>query len=44
MFTVVVLDGVVIRYLTKEQDSGSEQQQEMMHSFWHNGSLYHASV
>ncbi|WP_387440215.1 terminase gpA endonuclease subunit, partial [Photorhabdus sp. RM105S] len=27
------LDSVVIRYLTKEQDSGSEQRQEMRHYF-----------
>ncbi|WP_422645903.1 hypothetical protein [Xenorhabdus eapokensis] len=33
-----------MRYLTKEQDSGSEQQQEMMPYFWHDGSLYHANV
>ncbi|PHM46492.1 pyochelin synthetase E [Xenorhabdus miraniensis] len=38
------LDGVVIKYLTKERDNESERQQEMRHSFWHNGSLYHANV
>ncbi|SFU98899.1 hypothetical protein SAMN05421784_1854, partial [Xenorhabdus koppenhoeferi] len=32
------LDGVVMKYSTKEQGSGFGLRQETMHCFWRNGS------